>query len=208
MRKIALILMLVTGCGGESFSSGFNPSSGLEIDGGDAAGGAATIDGDSGIGAGGKVEHAHGGDGSGGAQGSGGASTGGAPDSTGGALSATGGAGSGGVTSTGGTGSGGAPEKDGGCAVVTHHNGLGQTWQDCVALGTYDQAQAMKACKASDAAQCIDAQGCGAGTSVVIGYDVGTTRVVGAWGYAGYAKSFACTGALCGSCPSSGPTWD
>jgi hypothetical protein len=39
--------------------------------------------------------------------------------------------------------------QDMSCAQHTHSNGLGQTWVDCVALGTYNSAQAMKACTAS-----------------------------------------------------------
>lgn len=37
-------------------------------------------------------------------------------------------------------------------APVTHHNGMGQTWQDCVPLGTYNATQAMAACNAYAAA--------------------------------------------------------
>lgn len=48
------------------------------------------------------------------------------------------------------TGTGGATSTGGstGCTLVTHSNGMGQTWQDCVALATYDSAQATKACNA------------------------------------------------------------
>lgn len=52
---------------------------------------------------------------------------------------------------------------DAGCTVVTHDNGLGQHWQDCVPLGTYDETQALKACAAYDAGSCAQsAGGCGA----------------------------------------------
>ncbi len=90
--------------------------------------------------------------GTGGASATGGAvaATGGA-HATGGAVTSTGGspATGGAVTSTGGVvGTGGAVEADAGCALVTHDNGAGQTWQDCVPLGTYNQEQAMKACEA------------------------------------------------------------
>ena len=36
----------------------------------------------------------------------------------------------------------------------THSNGLGATWTDCVPLGTYNNAQALKACEASYGAAC------------------------------------------------------
>jgi hypothetical protein len=41
------------------------------------------------------------------------------------------------------------PAADMACAQqYTHLNGAGQTWTDCVPLGTYNSAQAMKACLA------------------------------------------------------------
>ena len=46
------------------------------------------------------------------------------------------------------------------CTLVTHSDGLGQTWQDCVALGTYDQAEAFRACVANGGACVLNA--CGA----------------------------------------------
>ena len=194
LNKILIASVLLVGCGGSLFEPSFNSSFGPETDGGsDAAGGAATVDSDSGVGAGGKVEHAHGGEGSGGrgaggAQGSGGASTGGE-------LSATGGTGSGGVTSTGGSGSGGAPEKDGGCALVTHDNGLGQTWQDCVPLGTYDQAQAMKACAVSGEKSCLVVSVCGSSLPEVRGYNADNS-LGGRWGYEGVLAGYVGTGTL------------
>lgn len=39
-------------------------------------------------------------------------------------------------------------DVDAGCTPVTHDNGLGQTWQDCVPRDTYDEAEAMAACRA------------------------------------------------------------
>jgi hypothetical protein len=47
---------------------------------------------------------------------------------------------------------------------VTHDNGIGQTWQDCVPLDTYNESQAMKACVArtGDTGKCLlFASGCG-----------------------------------------------
>src|SRR5262249_35456040 len=40
------------------------------------------------------------------------------------------------------------------CAGVSHTNGLGQTWQDCVALGTYNHEQALNAGRASFGDSC------------------------------------------------------
>lgn len=103
----------------------------------------------------------------GGAPGTGGASTGGSSQETGGSFHGTGGSfqetgGSsqtggapttGGVPATGGTPNiGGAPVDA--CSPVTHDNGLGQTWQDCVPIGTYNEEQATKACKAWCATNC------------------------------------------------------
>jgi hypothetical protein len=42
----------------------------------------------------------------------------------------------------------GSPDVSDACMPVTHSDGLGQTWTDCVPLGTYNEAQAMKACEA------------------------------------------------------------
>ena len=47
------------------------------------------------------------------------------------------------------------------CALVTHSNGVGQTWQDCTALGTHNRTQAQSACDAlSTAANCVATTGC------------------------------------------------
>lgn len=207
--RSAILFVLLVGCSGEQFSATANGAavadsatdSGTE-DGALGAGGAGSggADSDSGVG-------------SGGAPGNGGLSTGGAAGSgTDGALASTGGlSGSGGFVASGGApgaggviGAGGEPVDA--CAPVTHDNGLGQTWQDCVPLGTYDLIQAMKACKASEAARCIDAQGCGAGNFVVIGRD-SADAIVGAWGYGGFTESFVCAAGACSGCPSGGTTW-
>jgi hypothetical protein len=64
-------------------------------------------------------------------------------------------AGAGGIGADGGLGgvggvggAGGNTGGTGGCEHVTHDNGVGQTWQDCEPLGTYNNAQAFKACEA------------------------------------------------------------
>lgn len=40
------------------------------------------------------------------------------------------------------------------CALVTHTDGIGQSWQDCVPEGTYDEQEARRACESSGA-QCV-----------------------------------------------------
>jgi hypothetical protein len=56
------------------------------------------------------------------------------------------------------------------CALLTHSNGVGQTWQDCTALGTHNRTQAQSACDAvGAAANCVASTGCNlsfVGTSV------------------------------------------
>lgn len=130
MKNLILVLAL-TGCGGESFT-GFTPVDPATTDDGGI---------DSKIAAGGGQDEDDGGairTETGGSTSTGG--VGGATVGTGGTVVATGGA-----TSTGGaSGTGGTTA----CTPVTHDNGLGQTWQDCVPLGTYNEGQAMKACAA------------------------------------------------------------
>jgi hypothetical protein len=146
MAKIGMFLVLVAavGCGGPSFTVGFKEidqaDSGSQADALAAAGGAPTV------GSGGKVGLSAGGQPSSGGADSGGTSSGGAPSS--GGLSGSGGAVDvdGGHDSGGATGVGGEPADA--CVLVTHSTGLGQTWQDCVPLGTYNEEQAMKACEA------------------------------------------------------------
>jgi hypothetical protein len=99
--------------------------------------------------------------------------------------------GAGGFVSTGGTASaGGEPDSDAGtggappsdaCALVTHSNGLGQTWQDCVPLGTYNLNQAMKACSAANATDCYARAACGRVQDTVRGYQ--GNAILAEWGY-------------------------
>jgi len=163
--------------------------------------------------------------------GSGGASgdaTGGAPKAD---TGATGGRGFGGVEETGGrvsvhaggaAGTGGAPETggvvgtggatviDAGCTLITHDNGLGQTWQDCVPLGTYNEAQATKACKVSGATTCTANPGnptCNGANRIVCGSG---SSFVGCWGYAGFVAGYVSrSGAPClGPGSTSNHPWD
>jgi hypothetical protein len=50
------------------------------------------------------------------------------------------------------------------CALLTHSNGVGQTWQDCTAIGTHNRTQAQSACDAvGAAANCVASTGCNLG---------------------------------------------
>lgn len=180
--KSTIFAAFLIGCGGGSFDSSFGGS--LHDDAGDAepssSGGAAGIASEAGEAAsGGRTEA--GDAGSGGSleadAGSGGAS------SSGGAPSA------GGAVATGGVTTGGAPAAGGAlpCELVTHDNGYGQTWQDCVPYGTWNLEQAMKACEASGATLCFQhLNTCGVGEWV-------HGREGGKWGYSGaYAGTTNC----------------
>jgi len=114
-------------------------------------------------------------------------------------VTGTGGAAAtGGVTSTGGST---------GCTIV-HDNGLGQTWQDCVPLGTYDQTQAMKACVASGAGLCIPKGNvCTvAQYEKVLGYDSSGATLIGQWGFWGYIAGYVSSGT--GICSDPGGRWN
>jgi hypothetical protein len=146
--------------------------------------------------------------GTGGATGTGGAvtedaGTGGGQPESGGAQSESGGA----TSATGGTG--GAAEAGDACVLVTHSNGLGQTWQDCVPLGTYNEEQALKACKASVAVQCVVLQYCGNPIYSMRGYDV-SGSAVGDWGYGGSRGGVVAIGDMGSDCVASAynSTWD
>jgi|GEM_PF-6195390 len=140
--------------------------------------------------------------GAGGAPGTGGrTATGGTTGHAGtvsaGGKTATGGS-SGGVTATGGAqGTGGHPSEDA-CVPVTHTNGVGQTWRDCVPVGTYDETQAMKACLArtGDRRRCSLAPGCGSAAQVVQGTGEGYNLL---WGFDGNTAGFV---GIDGACPS------
>jgi len=98
---------------------------------------------------------------------------------------------------------------DSGCTPVTHSNGVGQTWQDCVPLGTYEQSEAMKACVAAtgSAAQCA-VVGCGSAVQNMVCVN-STSLPCDCWAY--QSQSTGVSGHVstsCG-CPGAGdPTWD
>lgn len=211
MKNLIFILAL-TGCSGESFT-GFTPGDPVEADGGFdskiAAGGQGEDDG-------GVLPTGTGGRGTGGSTSTGGATavgTGGTVVATGGSTGTGGATGTGGVTVlTGGApGTGGAADTGGAtgtggattCTLVTHDNGVGQTWQDCVPLGTYNQAQALKACvtKTGDARRCNIAPGCGTAPWIMQGTDMaGTYNYI--WGFSGNTAGYVNTN---GGCPNPTP---
>jgi hypothetical protein len=88
------------------------------------------------------------------------------------------------------------------CTPVLHSNGLGQSWTDCVPLGTYNEAQAKKACwaavgPASAMSLCNVTPSC----NEAVFYAVGIWSYAGAT--AGYVSSMPVT------CPTvSSPMWD
>jgi hypothetical protein len=216
MNRLILFssLLVACGCSGPSFQEGW-----ARVEVGDAGtvdaqplgSGGATGAGGYPTGSGGSgVVRATGGAGSGGIPAAGGmvgstggaaaggmTATGGAQATAGGAMSTGGALGAGGMSGTGGViGSGGVVA----CTLVTHSNGIGQTWQDCVPLGTYNESQAMKACEASGAPLCTMTGGCGTTSYAVCGYDTpGMQQHGGCWEYGSglitaYVSSTACPG--------------
>jgi hypothetical protein len=108
------------------------------------------------------------------------------------------------------------PVDDSGCSIV-HDNGVGQTWTDCVPLGTYNIEQAMKACAAAyggDRTKC-EKTAC-SGTPTPDGNAVCTNFALktlpwGCWShtgaFAGHAK-MSPVGVEVGNCPSdTSPVW-
>lgn len=49
---------------------------------------------------------------------------------------------------------------DSGCPLVTHSDGLGQSWTDCTPLGTYSQDEALAACNAWASSLGLTPSGC------------------------------------------------
>jgi hypothetical protein len=188
-NAIFAVVLVLAGCSGESFTAGkldpvvtdADPTADSGVDAVTSTGGQPNSDADSGSSAGG-------------------ASSGGAPTATGGALGSTGGiVGTGGTKGSGGSSSGGSPATGsvtgtGGavdaCTLVTHDNGVGQTWQDCVPLGTYNEGQAMKACKASGAAMCLTSERCGVGVYEVQGFNADRSHLTGEWGYGNFTMGY------------------
>jgi hypothetical protein len=166
MRSTFILALMLVGCSGQPFTAsmigsvsdggdqvetdGSGGSASTETGGAAESGGRAGTGGHVGVGSGGHFE-------TGGSSSTGGRSTTGGSTSTGGVNSSSGGS-SGATGSTGGSfATGGASSSTGGtpsdaCVLVTHDNGIGQTWQDCVPLDTYNATQATAACEAYKAA--------------------------------------------------------
>jgi hypothetical protein len=199
MKQHLVWALVCAGCGGDSFSAdgqkatadGATPDSGgapsvvqLDDDAGSAgapSGGSAGEDAGGSGGTGGERVEDAGPDVEGGAGGTGGSDGGGA-----GGTHSAGAGGDGGLGGVGGVGGAGGSSTGGtGGCEVTHDNGVGQTWQDCVPLGTYDNTQALKACEAWCAvvgcASCWTAPACNQTLVVMSEIESGgdTTRI--AW---------------------------
>lgn len=177
MRLIAILALLLAGCGGTSFSA---------LDSAEDAGyDARHVDEDAGdahIGAGGAP------------------AAGGARASTAGGAPAAGAPGAGGAS----TAAGGAPDA---CTPVTHDNGVGQRWVDCVPLGTYNETEARKACVAftGDPRQCSPSQGCGSAPQIMQWLDP-TGQHSYLWGYEGNTAGYV---GVNGGCPNQfGKKWE
>lgn len=180
MRTILISALLLVGCGGNDFRTLFGEPSN-EFGDADALG-------------------------SGGAPGSKPSETGGVPDEADGDI---GGANPGGETLS----TGGASDEDagnmggvGGCALVRHSNGVGQTWEDCAPLATYDAHEAARACIAYTGNQndCYYSPGCGGAQYVVQGF--GPSNESYLWGYDASTAGFVGTGSNCPS-PATGVRW-
>lgn len=102
-----------------------------------------------------------------------------------------------------------APKECDDAGLVTHSDGIGQTWQDCAPLGTYDVAEAQAACKAN-AAPCV-MHVCTGSDLAVCNLDPDVPGYCTCWTYAGtdvgHVNSQACTDlahAYCGG----GTPWE
>jgi len=100
-----------------------------------------------------------------------------------------------------------APATEGGegdaCAPVSHTDGLGQSWQDCVPLGTYSLSEAMAACVAGyGSALACSSHICGTGQPSDPAFHAVCGSVV-CWAYDGpYVGKVTLPAS--GGCPSSG----
>jgi hypothetical protein len=104
-----------------------------------------------------------------------------------------------------------------GACSISHSVGLGQTFVDCVAAGTHDQAQALAACAAStgNSSLCaVDSMTCG-GTGLLGG---GTreslvcssgSKPCACWSFSGSDSGRVSEPATTCACPTqSSPTWN
>ena len=105
-------------------------------------------------------------------------------------------------------GAGGARAVDA-CLPVVHDNGVGQRWQDCMPLRTYNLSQALKACSTYMASHgggnCHSAPGCGTAAHVVQTPSDDPNNYV--WGYDGNTAGYV---GMSGACPNpvNGKQWN
>lgn len=211
-QKVTPLALLVVACGGDGFSTSASyVDGGPRGTGGEVVGTGATRSNggaSSGGASNGGAMAGLGGTASGGISASGGqeAGLGGSPGSSGGSGGSSGST-SGVAGSSGGSSGGGGGGVFDACAPVTHDNGLGQTWQDCVPLGTYNLEQAMKACRATgltDPAGCV-INACVGSPSAVCE----SSRDSRCWGYYGQNRGYVVVQS--GICPpphnSADPIW-
>jgi hypothetical protein len=91
------------------------------------------------------------------------------------------------------------------CLYEQHTNGIGGTWIDCVPLSTYNEAQAIAACKSSGAAVC---QPYGIIGSFVCGVPAGADTRCFCWEYEGPTWGHVGAAAKCGIDPMAvDPVW-
>jgi len=104
-----------------------------------------------------------------------------------------------------------APEAA--CTLVTHTDGIAQTWQDCAPAGTYNQAEATAACEANGGAQCVVNNCAGSGSTAICDVSPWTAGYCNCWVFSGPLVGNVniqggCTNALQASCDSNPPyTW-
>ena len=92
-----------------------------------------------------------------------------------------------------------------GCQI-THANGIGQSFYDCVALGTHNLNQAKEACLAytGNASLCVLGNCTGGGQNLVV---CSNSPTANCWNYSGSNIGHVHVGSL--NCPSSAdPTWN
>lgn len=89
------------------------------------------------------------------------------------------------------------------CAPIVHSNGVGQTWQDCAPLGTYDGSEAMAACAASGGS-CQPAN-CAGGALLAICAPSGSDCTC--WTFYGPGAGHVRAGVGCACALASDPVW-
>ena len=107
-----------------------------------------------------------------------------------------------------------APPTDGPCTPLTHSDGLGQTYQDCAALGTMNYMTAYEACGAYSGSTgvCSPAARCPAVPAMANSICYLHAGTCACWDFTGPAAGHVYTASQivdCSACTAtSGPTWD